>query len=56
MAADLNTRIKVADGKEHRAQDLIKWTDERVYELTREGGRLDRLEAKIDRILDTKEK
>lgn len=54
MAADLNTRIKVASGEEHRAQDLIKWTDERVYELTREGGRLDRLEAKIDKLLEGK--
>lgn len=52
MAADLNTRIKVASGEEHRAQDLIKWTDERVYELTREGGRLDRLEAKIDKLIE----
>lgn len=51
MAADLNTRIKVADGAEHRAQDLIKWTDERVYELTREGGRIDQLEAKIDQLI-----
>ena len=51
MAADLNTRIKVASGEEHRAQDLIKWTDERVYELTRPGGRLDQLEGKIDRLL-----
>ena len=54
MAADLNTRIKVASGEEHRAQDLIKWTDERVYELTRDGGRLDRLEAKIDKLLEGK--
>ena len=58
MAADLNTRIKVADGKEHRAQDLIKWTDERVYELTREGGTLDemrqaqsRIESKLDQLI-----
>ena len=54
MAADLNTRIKVASGEEHRAQDLIKWTDERVYELTREGGRLDQIEAKIDKLLEGK--
>ena len=54
MAADLNTRIKVADGKEYPAQDLIKWTDERVYELTREGGRLDRIEGKIDQLLKGK--
>ena len=52
MAADLNTRIKVASGEEHRAQDLIKWTDERVYELTREGGRLDQIEAKIDKLIE----
>lgn len=51
MAADLNTRIKVADGKEYPAQDLIKWTDERVYELTRKGGRIDQLEAKIDQLI-----
>lgn len=61
MAADLNTRITVADGKEHRAQDLIKWTDERVYELTREGGTVDelkagqqRIESKLDQILKGK--
>ena len=59
MAADLNTRIKVASGEEHRAQDLIKWTDERVYELTREGGTLDeirqtqsRIESKIDQLIE----
>ena len=58
MAADLNTRIKVASGEEHRAQDLIKWTDERVYELTREGGTLDgmrqaqsRIESKLDQLI-----
>lgn len=52
MAADLNTRITVADGTEHRAQDLIKWTDGRVYELMRDGGRLDRIEAKLDQIIE----
>ena len=59
MAADLNTRIKVASGEEHRAQDLIKWTDERVYELTREGGTLDevrqaqsRIESKLDQLIE----
>lgn len=58
MAADLNTRIKVASGEEHRAQDLIKWTDERVYELTRDGGTLDemrqaqsRIESKLDQLI-----
>ena len=63
MAADLNTPITVADGSEYRAQDLIKWTDERVYELTREGGTLDemrqtqeRIESKIDSLLSDKEK
>lgn len=56
MAADLNTIITTDTGEEHRAQDLIKWTDGRVYELTREGGRLDKLEAKIDRLLTEKEK
>ena len=62
MAADLNTRIKVASGEEHRAQDLIKWTDERVYNLTREGGTLDemrqtqeRIETKLDALLNKKE-
>lgn len=54
MAADLNTMIEVANGDKHRAQDLIRWTDERVYELTREGGRLDQLEAKIDKLLEGK--
>ena len=63
MAADLNTPITVADGSEYRAQDLIKWTDARVYELTREGGTLDemrkaqeRIESKIDSLLSDKEK
>ena len=56
MAADLNTIITTDTGEKHRAQDLIKWTDGRVYELTREGGRLDRLEAKIDRLLAEKGK
>lgn len=56
MAADLNTIITTETGEKHRAQDLIKWTDGRVYELTREGGRLDRIEAKIDQILAEKEK
>ena len=62
MAADLNTMIEVASGDKYRAQDLIKWTDGRVYELTREGGTLDqiqekqdRIESKIDKLLDTKE-
>lgn len=55
MAADLNTIITTDTGEKHRAQDLIKWTDGRVYELTREGGRLDQIEAKIDRLLDQKE-
>lgn len=56
MAADLNTIITTDTGEKHRAQDLIKWTDGRVYELTREGGRLDQIEAKIDRLLAEKEK
>lgn len=63
MAADLNTQIEVKSGAKHRAQDLIKWTDERVYDLTREGGRLDRIEgtqkrieSKLDRLLADKEK
>lgn len=55
MAADLNTIITTDTGEKHRAQDLIKWTDGRVYELTREGGRLDQIEAKIDRLLKAKE-
>ena len=59
MAADLNTMIEVANGDKFRAQDLIKWTDERVYELTREGGTLDeirqtqaRIESKIDQLIE----
>ena len=59
MAADLNTMIEVANGDKFRAQDLIKWTDERVYELTREGGTLDemrqaqsRIEAKLDQLIE----
>lgn len=63
MAADLNTIIEVANGDKHRAQDLIKWTDERVYELTREGGTLDemrqaqeRIETKLDALLDKEDK
>ena len=52
MAADLHTKIKVANGDEHRAIDLIKWTDERVYEIARQGGRLDRIEAKLDQIIE----
>ena len=51
MAADLNTIITTDTGEKHRAQDLIKWTDGRVYELTREGGRLDQIEAKIDQLI-----
>lgn len=51
MAADLNTMITVADGSQYRAVDLIKWTDERVYEMTRAGGTLDRIEAKLDAVL-----
>ena len=51
MAADLNTEIEVANGQKHRAQDLIKWTDERVFNLTKEGGDLDKIDAKLDRIL-----
>ena len=57
MAADLNTMIEVANGDKFRAQDLIKWTDEGVYELTREGGTLDeirqaqsRIESKLDQL------
>ncbi|MFI8590097.1 N-acetylmuramoyl-L-alanine amidase [Dietzia maris] len=63
MAADLNTLIKVKSGKEHRARDLIEWTDDRVYEMTRAGGTLDqiktnqeRIEGKLDRLLGEKEK
>ena len=63
MAADLNTQIEVKGGAKYRAQDLIKWTDERVYDLTREGGRLDRIEgtqkrieSKLDRLLADGEK
>lgn len=59
MAADLNTMIEVANGDKFRAQDLIKWTDERVYELTREGGTLDemrqaqsRIESKLDQLIE----
>ena len=61
MAADLNTIITTDTGEKHRAQDLIKWTDGRVYELTREGGTVDelkagqqRIEAKLDQILKGK--
>lgn len=62
MAADLNTIITTDTGEKHRAQDLIKWTDGRVYELTREGGTLDemrqaqeRIETKLDALLNKKE-
>lgn len=57
MAKGLETKITVADGTEHEAVNLIKWTDERVYELTREGGTLERIEGKLDQLInDKKEK
>lgn len=56
MAADLNTMIRVADGSEYRARDLIEWTDGRVFEMAREGGRLDQIEAKLDRVLASLER
>lgn len=52
MAADLDTLITVANGKQYKARDLIKWTDERVYEMTKPDGRLARIEAKLDQILE----
>lgn len=63
MAADLDTKIKVASGAEHRARDLIEWTDARVFEMTRPGGTLDqiredqaRIESKIDALLNKEAK
>ena len=63
MAEGLETMIEVANGEKHAAKNLIKWTDERVYELTREGGTLDemakrqeRIESKIDSLISDKEK
>ena len=62
MAADLDTLITVKSGKQYRARDLIEWTDDRVFEMTRKGGTLDqiqekqdRIESKLDRLLDSKE-
>lgn len=62
MAEGLETLIEVANGDKHPAKNLIKWTDERVYELTREGGTLDemsktqqRIEGKLDQLLSDKE-
>lgn len=61
MAEGLETLIEVANGDRHPAKNLIKWTDERVYELTREGGTLDvmgetqkRIEDKLDRLIEEK--
>ena len=63
MAEGLETIIEVANGDKHPAKNLIKWTDERVYNLTREGGTLDemakrqeRIEDKLDALLDKEDK
>lgn len=47
---NLDTRVAVKNGDNHKVVDLIKWTDERVFELTDVD--IPRLEKKLDRCLE----
>lgn len=57
MSADLNTVLTASDGTEHKAGELLVYTDGRVYKMTSETlprieERQTRIEEKLDKVLD----